>query len=109
MRKKMLEADVAAYYDTHSILPDYYAAKKNGTLIVTRPGESALDLVLRRRAEEKKNVQVSMRLPVAVANKAKEQAAAAGVPWTSYVRNIVERAITKSHTKTKRAATVAFN
>jgi predicted DNA binding CopG/RHH family protein len=67
----------------------FFEAEKNGTLIVPSSGENILDAIIRHRDAEK---EVSVRVSAGIVNKGKERAAA-GIPWSSYVRSIFERAI----------------
>jgi predicted DNA binding CopG/RHH family protein len=71
-------------------------AEKLGNLIVTRKGENALQSIKRHLAEKKKTAPIFMRLPIYIVNMAKAQAKKAGVPYTSYIGAIVERAMAKS-------------
>jgi predicted DNA binding CopG/RHH family protein len=80
------------YYETHDFGEDFFEAEKNGTLIVPQPGENVLDAI-KRYKKEQKAVSVTARVPAGIVNKGKERAAAAGIPWSSYVRSIFERAI----------------
>jgi hypothetical protein len=89
MRKKK-EID-PTYYETHDFGDELMEAKKNGTLLVTLPGECALDAI-KRYKKEQKAVSVTARVPAGIVNKGKERAAAAGIPWSSYVRSVLERA-----------------
>ncbi len=84
-----------AYYENHCFAEDMVEAEKQGNLIVTRKGENALQSIKRYIAEKKKTASVSMRLPVYVVNMAKAQAKKAGIPYTSYIGAIVERAVAK--------------
>lgn len=87
--KKNTEID-PAFYENHDFGDDFAEAERNGNLIVPKAGESTIDAI-RRHMENNKKVTVSMRLPVGVVNAVKGQAATAGVPWTAYVRAILER------------------
>jgi hypothetical protein len=78
-KKKEIDS---TYYDTHSFYGDMVEAKKNGTLIVVREGESLTDGIKRLREAQKK-VSVSARLPAGIVSKGKAQAAAVGVSWPS--------------------------
>jgi predicted DNA binding CopG/RHH family protein len=82
------------YYETHCFADDLAEAKKKGNLIIAQSGENTLE-VIKRHMQAKKKATVSMRLPVGVVNKAKERAAVAGVPWTSYICAVLERALAK--------------
>jgi hypothetical protein len=66
-----------AYYDTHCFGGEMIEAKKNGALIVTRPGESAIEAIKRYREAQKK-VSVAARVPAGLLSKAKAQSVAAG-------------------------------
>ena len=83
------------YYDNHCFADDFIQAEKDGNLIIPRKGESTLQAVKRHFAEKKKTAPISMRLPVYIVNMAKAQAKRAGVPYTSYIGAIVERALVK--------------
>jgi len=52
-----------AYYDTHDFADDMAEAKKNGTLIITKPGESTIEAIRRHMQANKKTETVSVRLP----------------------------------------------
>jgi len=85
---------------------DFIQAEKEGNLIMPRKGENVLQAVKRhlaekaaekkRLAEKNKTASVSMRLPVFVVNKAKARAKKAGIPYTSFMGAIIERAMTKT-------------
>jgi predicted DNA binding CopG/RHH family protein len=93
MRRKK-EIDVT-YYETHDFGEEFFEAERNGTLIVPLQGESVLDAIIRHRDAEK---EVSVRVPAGIVNKGKKQAAAAGIPWSSYVRSVLERAFAEPPT-----------
>jgi predicted DNA binding CopG/RHH family protein len=82
----------AAYYDNHCFAEELAEAKKNGTLGKTRPGETALEAI-KRYTEENKKKPLSMRLPVYVIKGVKAQAKKAGVPYTTYICAVLERAL----------------
>jgi len=94
------------YYENHCFADDFIQAEKEGNLIMPRKGENVLQAVKRhfaekaaekkRLAEKNKTASVSMRLPVFVVNKAKARAKKAGVPYTSFMGAIIERAMTKT-------------
>jgi len=84
-----------AYYENHCFAEDMVEAEKQGNLIVTRKGENALQSIKRYIAEKNKTASVSMRMPVYVVNLAKAQAKKAGVPYTSFMVGIIERAMVK--------------
>jgi len=84
-----------AYYENHCFAEDMAEAEKQGNLIVTRKGENALQSIKRHLAEKKKSASVTMRLPVYIVNMAKAQAKKAGVPYTSFMGAIIERAMVK--------------
>ncbi|GBU24568.1 hypothetical protein R83H12_01202 [Fibrobacteria bacterium R8-3-H12] len=94
-----------AYYENRCFAKDFIKADKRGEVIIPRKGENTLDAVKRylaekaaekkRLAERKKTASVSMRLPVYVVNMAKAQAKKAGVPYTSFMGAIIERAMAK--------------
>jgi len=79
-----------AYYDTHDFADDMAEAEKNGTLIITKPGESALESIKRHMQANKKTETVSVRLPKPLVAAIKKQAKSVSIPWTSYIRGIIE-------------------
>jgi len=88
------------YYENHCFADDMVEAEKQGNLIVTRKGENALQSIKRHLAEkaaEKKKLNktesVSIRLPLYVVNLAKAEAKRAGVPYTSFMGGVIERAM----------------
>ena len=85
------------YYETHCFADDLAEAKKKGNLIIAQPGENTIEAI-KRHLQAKKKTTVSMRLPVGVVKEVKERAAIAGVPWTSYICAVLERALAKPQT-----------
>jgi hypothetical protein len=90
MRKKK-EID-PTYYDTHDFGEEFFQAEKDGTLIVSEPGESYWDSIPRAK-EVWKKVPVSIRLTNGLLKKARGQAAADGVPLATYLASIVYNAV----------------
>jgi hypothetical protein len=72
--KKNKEID-PTFYENHCFGNDFYEAKKNGTLIVSLPGETALDAIKRYRKAQKE-ATIASRLPAGLADKGKKVAAA---------------------------------
>jgi len=72
-----------------------YRQKKEGNLIIPKKGENVFQAVKRHLAEKKKTASVTMRLPLYVVNAAKVQAKKAGIPYTSFMVSIIERAMAK--------------
>ena len=97
------------YYETHSFAADFRQAEKEGNLILPRKGENVFQAVKRHLAEKaaakaaerkalsekNKNASISMRIPVYIVNLAKAEAKRAGVPYTSFMVGIIEKAMTK--------------
>ncbi|MDR3001259.1 MAG: hypothetical protein LBU89_08355 [Fibromonadaceae bacterium] len=81
-----------AYYDKTCFGDDFIEAKKNGTLMSPRKGETTLDAI-KRYAEARKKAAVSMRLPLYVVKEAKAQAKKAGVTYTAYISTMLEMAV----------------
>ncbi len=79
-----------AYYDTHDFADEFAEAKKNGTLIITKPGESTIEAIRRHMQANKKTETVSVRLPKPLVAAIKKQAKSVSIPWTSYIRGIIE-------------------
>jgi predicted DNA binding CopG/RHH family protein len=90
-RKKEIDP---TFYETNCFADWMEEAAKKGELIRPVPGKSIID-VTREYMQAKKKTTVSMRLPVGVVKKVKERAAVAGVPWTSYICAVLERALAK--------------
>jgi len=82
-----------AYYETHDFGDELEEAARNGTLIVTKPGENALDSIKRYMQEKKKTETVSVRLPKPLVAAIKKQAKSISVPWTAYIREIIETSV----------------
>jgi len=93
------------YYENHCFANDFIQAKKEGNLIIPRKGESTIEAVKRHMAakaaekkalaEKNKTASISMRIPVYIVNLAKAEAKRAGVPYTSFMVGIIERAMAK--------------
>jgi len=97
------------YYETHNFAADFRQAEKEGNLILPRKGENVFQAVKRHLAEKaaakaaerkalsekNKNASISMRIPVYIVNLAKAEAKRAGVPYTSFMVGIIEKAMTK--------------
>jgi len=96
-------------YEKSCWAADFIQAKKEGNLIMPRKGENVLQAVKRHLAEKaaakaaerkalaekNKTASISMRIPVYIVNLAKAEAKRAGVPYTSFMVGIIERAMAK--------------
>jgi len=96
-------------YEKSCWAADFIQAEKEGNLILPRKGENVFQAVKRHLAEKaaakaaerkalaekNKTASVSMRIPVYIVNMAKAQAKVAGVPYTSFMVGIIERAMAK--------------
>jgi len=94
-------------YDKKCWAADFIQAEKEGNLIMPRKGENVLQAVKRHLAEKaavkaaerkalaekNKTASISMRIPVYIVDMAKAQAKRAGVPYTSFMVGIIEKAI----------------
>jgi predicted DNA binding CopG/RHH family protein len=89
-----------AFYETHCFADWMEEAAAKGELIRAAPGKSIIDAT-REYMQAKKKTTVSMRLPAGVVKEAKERAAVAGVPWTSYICAVLERAFAKPRTASR--------
>jgi len=84
------------YHKKACFAADFIEADKRGEVIIPKKGETTLEAVKRYMAEkkEKKAVKhISLRLPLYALSAAKAQAKQAGIPYTSYLTNIIERAV----------------
>jgi hypothetical protein len=70
-------------------------AKRRGDLIVTRPGETALESIKRHMQAKKKTETVSVRLPAPLIAAIKRQAKMAAVPWTAYMREVLAAGVSR--------------
>jgi len=89
-------------YEKSCWVADFEQAEREGNLIIPKKGESTLQAIKKHFAEKaaekkklNKTASVSMRLPVFVVNMAKARAKKAGVPYTSFMGGIIERAMAK--------------
>ena len=60
-----------------------------------RQAAQETDDLIAAHIHAKRKVTVSLRLPVGIVNEVKSRAANAGIPWSSYVSAILERAVAK--------------
>jgi len=60
-----------------------------------RQSTQVTDDLIAAHIHAKRKVTVSLRLPVGIVNEVKARAANAGIPWSSYVSAILERAVAK--------------
>jgi len=83
------------YHKKGCFASDFIEADKRGEVIIPKKGENTLEAVKRFMAEkkEKKRELVAFRLPVYALSAAKAQAKQAGIPYTSYLASIIERAV----------------
>ena len=84
-----------AYYENNCFADDFAEAKKNGTLIIAKPGESTIEVIKRKMLAQKKSETVSMRLPKPLIVTIKRQAKQASIPWTSYMREVLEAGVNR--------------
>ena len=78
------------YYETHDFGDEFAEAAKNGTLIRAVPGKNAIEVARERWLAQKKSETVSVRLPKPLIVTIKKQAKKASIPWTSYIREVLE-------------------
>ena len=95
---KKRENELIEWFENNDFGSDFHEAEKRGEVFFCQPGESPLEAAIKRRMDAKKKVHVGMSLPLGVVDKVKKQAAVAGIPWTSYIGAIVERAVAEPQT-----------
>jgi len=87
------------YHKKGCFAADFIEADKRGELIIPKKGENTLQAVKRYMAEKKEREKkmiaqiISLRLPAYALSAAKAQAKQAGIPYTSYLASIIERAV----------------
>jgi predicted DNA binding CopG/RHH family protein len=89
--KKHKEID-PKFYEENDFSEDILEAHRNGELLRPINGKNAVQ-VMREYMEAKKKTAISMRLPVYVIKGVKAQAKKAGVPYTTYICAVLERAL----------------
>jgi len=86
-----------SYHKKSCFAADFIEADKRGEVILPKKGENTLEAVKRYIAEKKAKKThlqiISLRIPPYVLNASKAQAKQAGIPYTSYLANIIERAV----------------
>ena len=84
-----------AFYETHCFADDIEEAAKNGELLRPHNGKNAIEVMREYMLAKKKSETVSMRLPKPLIVTIKRQAKQASIPWTSYMREVLEAGINR--------------
>ncbi|MCL2100575.1 MAG: BrnA antitoxin family protein [Fibromonadales bacterium] len=83
------------YYETHDFGDEFAEAAKKDALLRPRSGKNAIEIARERYLAQKKSETVSMRLPKPLIVTIKRQAKQASIPWTSYMREVLEAGVNR--------------
>ena len=92
MSRKKLDPE---YYENNSFADELAESIANKTLIKAVPGKSIVEVARERWLAKKKSETVSMRLPKPLIVTIKRQAKQASIPWTSYMREVLEAGVNR--------------
>jgi len=94
-RKKIDPTD----YEKCSFADEFSEAIKNKTLIRAVPGKSIIEVAREQHFAKNKSETVSVQLPNSLIAVIKRQAKNVSVPWTSYIKEVLEVGVGRESTK----------
>jgi hypothetical protein len=90
--KKRTEID-PVFYEVNSFADAFAQAERSGELLRPHGGKNAIEVMKEHIFARKKSETVSMRLPKPLIAAIKQQAERASVPWTTYMREVLETGV----------------
>jgi len=94
-RKKIDPTD----YENRSFADEFSEAIANKTLIKAVPGKNIIEVAREHHFAKNKSETVSVKLPNSLIAVIKRQAKSVSVPWTSYIKEVLEVGVGRAATE----------